>query len=225
MMSLIYAVLLFIALHLVVSGTALRGALVSLIGEKIYLAAFSIATLFAVVWMSTSYGAAPVQDLWAFPDVADPALSALVLIAAILVVAGVTTKNPTRMGMAEKAGEDDVATGFLRITRHPMMCGISLWAAVHLIRNGDLASVLFFGGFLAVAAVGPVLIDGKLKQRDAEAWDAFSAKTSYVPFAAIFQGRNSFKFGELGWGRIIGGIAVWAAAFYFHGTLSSVSFT
>lgn len=35
--------------------------------------------------------------------------------------------------------------------RHPMVIGIKLWAAAHLIANGTLADVLLFGSFLAWA--------------------------------------------------------------------------
>lgn len=37
--------------------------------------------------------------------------------------------------------------------RHPMLTGFSLWAAAHLLVNGDLASVLLFGGLLAWALI------------------------------------------------------------------------
>ena len=33
-------------------------------------------------------------------------------------------------------------------TRHPMLLGMVLWGVVHLINNGDLASVSLFGAFL-----------------------------------------------------------------------------
>lgn len=35
--------------------------------------------------------------------------------------------------------------------KHPMLAAIKIWAFAHLLANGDLASVLLFGGFLAFA--------------------------------------------------------------------------
>ena len=35
--------------------------------------------------------------------------------------------------------------------RHPMLTGFSIWAVAHLLVNGDLASVLLFGGLLVWA--------------------------------------------------------------------------
>ena len=38
-----------------------------------------------------------------------------------------------------------------RATRHPMLLATLLWAAAHLLANGNRADVLLFGGFLAWA--------------------------------------------------------------------------
>ena len=35
--------------------------------------------------------------------------------------------------------------------RHPMLTGFGLWAVAHLLVNGDLASIILFGGLLAWA--------------------------------------------------------------------------
>ncbi|MGA7260503.1 MAG: NnrU family protein [Stellaceae bacterium] len=32
----------------------------------------------------------------------------------------------------------------VRVTRHPFLTGVGLWALVHLIGNGDVASLFFF---------------------------------------------------------------------------------
>ena len=40
-----------------------------------------------------------------------------------------------------------------RIVRHPMLLGLLLWAAVHLLANGDRAGTVLFGAFLAYAIV------------------------------------------------------------------------
>ena len=32
--------------------------------------------------------------------------------------------------------------------KHPMLAGVKLWAAAHLLANGDLGSIILFGSFL-----------------------------------------------------------------------------
>lgn len=45
--------------------------------------------------------------------------------------------------------------------RHPMLLGVILWAAAHLLVNGDLASVVLFGGLGLWAVVSIVLINAQ----------------------------------------------------------------
>ncbi len=72
-------------------------------------------------------------------------------LALFLLVGGVLIPNPSATGMTGVLDRLEPARGVLRITRHPVMWGVGLWAAVHLVANGDLASLLFFGGFLLTA--------------------------------------------------------------------------
>ena len=43
--------------------------------------------------------------------------------------------------------------------RHPMLAGVKTWAIAHLIVNGDLASVVLFGGMLLWAVLEVVVIN------------------------------------------------------------------
>ena len=43
--------------------------------------------------------------------------------------------------------------------RHPMLTGFKIWAAAHLLVNGDLASVILFGGLLAWAVIEVIIIN------------------------------------------------------------------
>ena len=51
-------------------------------------------------------------------------------------------------------------TGRLRgWTRHPMLLSVKIWAVAHLLVNGDLASIILFGGMLAWAVGSVILIN------------------------------------------------------------------
>jgi uncharacterized membrane protein len=43
--------------------------------------------------------------------------------------------------------------------RHPQLTAVKIWAVAHLLANGDLASILLFGGLLAWAVGSVVLIN------------------------------------------------------------------
>ena len=50
-------------------------------------------------------------------------------------------------------------TRITRVIRHPQLTAVKTWAVAHLLVNGDLASVILFGGILAWAVVTVILIN------------------------------------------------------------------
>ena len=50
-------------------------------------------------------------------------------------------------------------TRITRVIRHPQLTAVKTWAVAHLMVNGDLASVVLFGGILAWAVVSVILIN------------------------------------------------------------------
>jgi uncharacterized membrane protein len=198
MTMLIAAAAVFIGLHLLIAGTRLRDAIVGAIGEGPYMGLFSLASAGGIVWLVISYNAAFAagsEVLWDFgPGVSHLGII-VVAVAFLLAVSGLLTPNPAAVGQLAAAGREP--TGILRITRHPFLWGVALWAAFHVAANGDAASVLFFGTFLVLAVLGTFSIDAKRARKMAEAWAPFASKTSNVPFAAILGGRNSLKLGEV----------------------------
>lgn len=51
------------------------------------------------------------------------------------------------------------------LTRHPLLLAIGLWAAGHLVPNGDLAHVLLFGRFLAMSIAGMLVLDRRRRRQ------------------------------------------------------------
>jgi uncharacterized membrane protein len=102
-----------------------------------------------------------------------------------------------------------------RITRHPFLWGAAVWAAAHLLANGRLADVILFGGLLVLALLGPLSIDAKRTRALGDRYRVFKAQTSNIPFAAILQGRQTFKFGEIWW-RLVVAVVVWGAVLWLH---------
>jgi uncharacterized membrane protein len=96
------------------------------------------------------------------------------------------------------------------------MWGIVLWGVAHVLARGDLASLLFFGGFTVLAGLGTVLIDVRKAATLGEDWKRFAAVTSNLPFGAIAAGRNRFVFGEIGWKRIAIALAAYVLLFLAH---------
>ena len=147
----------------------------------------------------------------------------LIAIAFLLGVQGLLIPNPTSVRYGAAEPKEAIVKGVLRITRHPFLWGVIIWSAFHVMANGDLASVLFFGTFLAVAILGTFSIDAKRERKWGGAWKAFAAKTSNIPFAAVIGGRNSLNFGEsLGW-RFLAAAALFLAVLFAHAYLFHAS--
>ena len=141
----------------------------------------------------------------------------------VLAVPGLLTPNPTSVRQEAALSRPDAVKGVLRITRHPFLCGVALWAGGHLMVNGDLASLILFGSLLVLAVFGTLSIDAKRRRALGESWDAFARQTSAVPFAAIVQRRQKLALGEIGWWRLALAIALWAALVWAHPLLFGVS--
>ena len=194
MKFLVLASAAFVLTHLI-SATPLRAMLVAAVGEWPYRGLYSAAafvTLAAMIW---AYTVAPRELLWQgwrlLPLIVMP-------FALILIVTGYA-RNPTMVGADRLLQSEDPARGMIRITRHPIMWGIMLWAGAHIAARGDVKSLVFFGAFLVVAALGTLSLDRR-KRADPN-WPRFAAASSHVPFVAIAQGRNRLLWREIGWTR------------------------
>ncbi|MEM1306037.1 MAG: NnrU family protein, partial [Pseudomonadota bacterium] len=44
------------------------------------------------------------------------------------------------------------------VLKHPMLVAVKIWALAHLLANGDLASVIVFGAFLAWAVADRISV-------------------------------------------------------------------
>lgn len=225
MLSLILATVAFLAIHFVISGTRLRDRLVGMMGEGAYLGVFSAASLALIVWMSMSYGPALADEantfLWTAPGWWPHLGGIVMLVAFLLAVLGMTSPNPGAVGQSQRAA--DGPGGIQRITRHPFLWGVALWAAFHLVANGDLASLVLFGGFLALSLGGTMMIDAKRQRKMGETWAQYAGQTSNVPFAAIISGRQRLALREYrGW-QVILAVGIFGVAFALHHLLFGVS--
>jgi len=215
------ASLLWLAIHIGVSGTGLRARLVRAMGETAFRGGFAIASLGSIVLLVRAYRHGPTIPLWDAPPGLIHALALVMLLAFLLFVASVAAPNPTSAGQEKSLGR--TATGVTRITRHPMNCAFALWAAVHMIANGELSAEIFFGTFALTALAGMPSIDRKLAARDPAAWAHLAADTSIVPFAAILAGRNRLALGEIKWFVWVGGAVLWAGMLHGHRYIIGVS--
>ena len=222
--ELLIAAVVFVGSHFGISSTWVRDDLVARVGERAYVMLYSAVSLILLAWLIRTYSTVgdPVQLWWPPPLLIIVPLVVMPL-ALLLFVGGYTQRNPTAVMQGKTLATERPAPGVLAITRHPLMWGIGLWAIVHLIVSGDLASIVFFGSLALLALYGTRMLDAK-KQRTwaTEDWQRFAAVTSNIPFAAIFTSRNELKIAEIGWWRIMLAGILYIALIFLHGIVLGV---
>src|SRR5260221_11889479 len=136
LLVMILGLVLFLGVHTLTTQRELRARLIASAGEggyKIGYALVSVAGLVLIVWAFAHYRAAGMWEVWTPPTAFKHIAVALMLPAVILVVAAY------------------IRGRIYTTLKHPMLAGVKLWAAAHLLANGDLGSIILFGSFLGWA--------------------------------------------------------------------------
>ena len=136
LLVMILGLVLFLGVHTLTTQRKLRASMIASWGEggyKIGYALVSLAGLALIVWGFGHYRATGWIDIWHPPTLLKHIAVALMLPAVILVVAAY------------------IRGRIYTTVKHPMLSGIKLWAAAHLLANGDLGSIILFGSFLGWA--------------------------------------------------------------------------
>jgi uncharacterized membrane protein len=132
----ILGLVLFLGIHLLTTRRDLRARFVASLGEggyKISYSLVSLAGLALVVWGFSEYRAAGQIQVWQPPVAFKHITEALMLPAVILAVAAY------------------IRGRIYTALKHPLLAAVKLWAAAHLLANGDLGSIILFGSFLGWA--------------------------------------------------------------------------
>src|ERR1700756_5924460 len=114
LLSLPIAAIAFCGSHVVLSSTGLRGSLRDQLGERGFLAMYSLTALVTFAWFLVAYSHALIIELWPRYEWTALVPVAVMPLATILLVAGFTQTNPTAVGMERSARADDPAPSILR---------------------------------------------------------------------------------------------------------------
>lgn len=206
----------FVGGHFLLSSAPVRGTLVRQFGENLFLTYYALAMTALFAWVLFAYGDAPFEELWSdnaafewLPAVAMP-------VALFFAVCGLTTPNPTMAGSDALTAGHDPTQGIMRITRHPFLNGVALWAFAHLLANGDTASLILFGGLFVLATGGMWHIDKKKEAQHGADWGPVLLTTSAVPFLALAQKRATFDWPGIGWWRAAVTVVLYLALLWAH---------
>jgi len=184
MIWLIIGVLLWSGLHLMkVLTISLRESLLQKIGENAYKGIFSLGIIASIVLMVLGWRASPVIVLYP-PLEQTGIISIMLMFVSLQLFARSTFRSNSK-----------------RFIRNSQMTGTIIWSFAHLLMNGDVASLILFGGLGIWAALQIIL----LNRRDGK-WN----KPASVPMSRELM-------------PTLVGTVMFAVLFYLHGYFSGVA--
>ena len=133
MILLILGMIIFFSAHLIPSFVDLRRTLAGWKGETVYLIGYSLVSALGLALIGTGKATAAYVPIWEMPRWVNH-LTMTAMLPAVIIFAAAYIPNNLR-----------------RFIRHPFLWGVTLWALSHLLVNGDLGSLILFGGFAAYA--------------------------------------------------------------------------
>ena len=158
------ALLAFFALHSIPVRPAIKSRIVDLVGARPFTLIYSCISLLALGWLIVAASRAPYIELWS-PAPWQNWVALVTMLAVCMIVAfALARPNPFSFGGAPGVRFDPERAGIVRPNRHPLLLAFFLWAAAHMLPNGDLAHVILFGLFAGFSLLGMKLINRR-KQR------------------------------------------------------------
>ena len=135
---LILGLFVFLCTHLFVTMRERRAAAIAKLGMNGYRAVFSIVSLGSLALIVWGYKHTPWITVWSPPGFMRHITIGLMLIASITVVAYF------------------IPSHIKAWLKHPLLVTAKTWAFAHLLVNGDLASIIMFGVFLAWGVIARI---------------------------------------------------------------------
>lgn len=142
MIWLVAGVLLWTIVHLspaVMPG--FRSAIIGRIGEGPYKGLFALDMVIAIVLIVVGWRSTIPQVVY-LPPVWGHTATIVLMAPAVYLLGAANMKTATK-----------------RVLRHPMLTGVVVWSIAHLLSNGDIRSVILFGGLGIWALIEMPLIN------------------------------------------------------------------
>lgn len=207
MSNLVVAISIFLLSHVIPAYKPLRNGLVRLMGERVFLISYGSLSTFLLLWLFWAFFNAPYQELWGSINWTRWVPLLTMPVACILAVVGLLSPNPLSISFVAAAKYDPAKPGIVALTRHPAILGLFLWAMCHIPPNGDVAALLMFGLLALLSAYGPISLNMKKRQRLGD--EEWMRLTNEAKAASI-------SLRQIGWLRILGGLAVYILLLLGH---------
>lgn len=207
----------FFVSHTIPVRPGVKTRMIAVLGARGFTLLYSGLSLGMLGWLIAAAGRAPYVALWPYAPWQNHVPLVVMAGVCVIVALSLARPNPFSFGGARNDSFDPARAGLVRYTRHPLLAAIFLWAAAHLVPNGDLAHVLVFGSFAGFAVLGMALIDRRKRRQIGPCWEVMDAARRNAPLLP----RPMSWTGAIA--RGLGGLALYAALIWAHPWLFGVS--
>ena len=176
MTLLVLGLVLFLGIHTLTTLRPARAAVIGRLGDGPYKGLYSLVSAAGLVLIVVGFGRYRAQGyipVWDPPLGLKPLTLALNWLAFVALAAAYSPLGKIKS-----------------VLKHPMLAGVKAWALAHLLSNGDLGSVLLFGGLLAWAVYDRIAVkrrgDAGAPASGVTAGDAIALAVGSAAFALMF---------------------------------------
>ena len=209
---------LFFATHSVPVRPGVKARISKQIGTRGFGIGYSLLSTGMLALLIWAAGQAPFVLLWPQMLWHRRVVHLGMLVVCLVLAFAIARPNPFSFGGARNAAFDPHHPGIVRLTRHPVLLALALWAGLHLLPNGDLAHVLLFGLLGSFAIAGRALINRRKRREMGMAqWEGLNAAVSRAP---LLQWPKSLAGTLL---RLLAGVGGFAVLIMLHPLVIGVS--
>ncbi len=156
MLLFILGLIMFFGIHMLPFYPEYRAQLIEKIdndmidAEGLYKVIFGIISLLGLIFIGIGKGSMEYIGLWSTPIFFRYITLVLIPVAFILMVAAYMPNN------------------IKRYVTHPMLTGVIIWGATHMVVNGDVAAIILFGSFVVYSVVAIKLANRRQYDKNSE---------------------------------------------------------
>jgi uncharacterized membrane protein len=205
----------FFLMHSLPIRPPLRPWLVARLGRMGFTVAYSALSLGVLAWLIVAAGRAPYVGLWDWAPWQNHVVLAAMLPVCLILALAIARPNPFSFGGARNATFDPARPGIVRLTRHPLLLALALWAAAHLLPNGDLAHAILFGTFAGFAVLGGRMVDRRRQCEMGKRWHDLRRVVAATPITPALTADTAL--------RLVLGLLLYAALIWMHPIVIGVS--
>lgn len=217
--SFILAFVVFFLSHAIPVRPPVKPWIVARIGARGFGIAYSILSIAILTWLIVAAYRVPYVMLWPTLIWMSHVTLTIMVLVCLLLAASIARPNPFSFGGAHNDRFDPSHPGIVRLSRHPLLLSLALWAFAHVLPNGDLSHVILFGAFGIFALMGGKMIDRRRRRQMAARDVDFDALRAATRKGRIWPPRKSIPAALL---RLVLGLGLYGVLLSLHGPVIGV---